>query len=527
MPIYTKHPQYQASVDRWIEYRATTAGGRAVKHSSVAKKFLPMLTGETADEYKARKQRALFYAATRRTVEGLIGAIFRKDPIQLPELDPDNDKDVRNHITKEGFSELELLYYIVSEVVKMGRIGLLTDFPTNENKDPNVAPFITTYVAESIINWKYRVENGREVLEWLVLQESYVGPGADKFVQKARIQFRELAVEDGIYIQRIWRAKETGDKSKSNDNLSPDNWTVFKGIVPEVSGGTLSEIPFDFVNPYNSNANIEDSPIDGVSEVNISHYHNSADLEHGRHFTGLPTAVLGGFDTVDAEGNPITYRIGSSTALVSKDVEVKASYMEVKGNFRSLQDGMSEKQALMAVLGARILDETKTAVEAAETHKLRRVGENSILASVSKSVSKTYTKHVKRFAKWARMPNYQQYKLALNTDFNVEKLGAQELTALVLAWQNGAMSDQTLVYNYKQGELLTPGWTIEQEIIEILKKLKEKRKVEADLSASQQNPKKTLGKLDDPENPGDSSNRDLRADRTNANQNTNALKKNS
>jgi hypothetical protein len=51
----------------------------------------------------------------------------------------------------------------------------------------------------------------------------------------------------------------------------------------------------------------------------------------------------------------------------------------------------------------------------------------------------------------------------LNTDFETAHLNGPELTALVSAWQAGAISRDTLLHNLRQGEILPPGRSGEQE----------------------------------------------------------------
>ncbi len=57
----------------------------------------------------------------------------------------------------------------------------------------------------------------------------------------------------------------------------------------------------------------------------------------------------------------------------------------------------------------------------------------------------------------------QHLRYELNTDFDAATLGAQELTALVAAWQQGAISRDTRLHNLRAGELLPPACTNEQE----------------------------------------------------------------
>ena len=52
----------------------------------------------------------------------------------------------------------------------------------------------------------------------------------------------------------------------------------------------------------------------------------------------------------------------------------------------------------------------------------------------------------------------------LNTDFETAHLNGNDLTALVSAWQAGAISRDTLLHNLRQGEILPPGRSDQQEV---------------------------------------------------------------
>jgi hypothetical protein len=52
----------------------------------------------------------------------------------------------------------------------------------------------------------------------------------------------------------------------------------------------------------------------------------------------------------------------------------------------------------------------------------------------------------------------------LNTDFETAHLNGHDLAALVSAWQAGAISRDTLLHNLRQGEILPPGRSSEQEM---------------------------------------------------------------
>jgi hypothetical protein len=54
--------------------------------------------------------------------------------------------------------------------------------------------------------------------------------------------------------------------------------------------------------------------------------------------------------------------------------------------------------------------------------------------------------------------------LQLNTDFTARGLGSDEITAVVAAWQAGAISQETMFDLFRRGEVLPPGRTDEEEM---------------------------------------------------------------
>ena len=52
----------------------------------------------------------------------------------------------------------------------------------------------------------------------------------------------------------------------------------------------------------------------------------------------------------------------------------------------------------------------------------------------------------------------------LNTDFSITGMSALEITALVAAWQAGAISQATMLDLFRAGEVIAPGRTNDEEI---------------------------------------------------------------
>jgi len=164
-------------------------------------------------------------------------------------------------------------------------------------------------------------------------------------------------------------------------------------------------------------------------------------------------------------------RIGSSTAWVADQVGAQAGFLEYTGQgLTTFERALDRDERLMAVLGARLLESQKRVGETAQAIELRQSGENSILANIATSVSASLTQ-VLRWAHWwnstETLPDdvtNEQVVIELNTDFSTKGLSAQEVTAVVAAWQSGALSQDSMLDLFRRGEILPEGRTNEEEV---------------------------------------------------------------
>ena len=80
------------------------------------------------------------------------------------------------------------------------------------------------------------------------------------------------------------------------EEASPNSPT----ITPTMKGVTIDRIPFFFTNSINNKPEYQKPPLLDIAYINIAHFRNSADEEHGLHFTALPTPYVGlEKDTID------------------------------------------------------------------------------------------------------------------------------------------------------------------------------------------------------------------------------------
>jgi hypothetical protein len=453
MPVTTVHSKYAENAKKWRRFRDAAAGEDAVK--AAGDSYLPKLSLKMTDqEYNAYRKRALYYNATGRTVDGLTGLVFRKDPA----IDAEPISQLLDDVTLSGLSFRELAEKAVEEVITVARGGILVDYPAveEEGRELTVAeieqrgdrPYATFYEAEQITNWETGRVGNRTTLTKVVLKETYIVAGDDEFQREPAEQYRVLDLTSEGYRQRVFREDTEG------------NWVSQGDIFPTQQGSVLNEIPFEFLGPREGSTEVQKSPIEDLVSVNLSHYRTMADLENGRHWCGSPTPVfLGTFITEDGD-EVAEVQLGSESGI-HMDENSEAKFLEFTGGgLEALENAAKQKEEMMAVLGARILAQDKRMVEAAETAQIHRAGESATLASVARAVSKSLTRVLELLRDWAGASG--EVSVELNSDFMPTSMDAQTLLALMKTWQSGGIAYSDFLHALKQGELVRDGRTEEE-----------------------------------------------------------------
>lgn len=462
MPIIknpeAQHPTYKCLLHRWKKVRDFVGGCDKVKAEGM--RYLPMLSGQDSVEYDAYKLRAFFFSVTQRTLNAFVGMVFRKPSTIEAKKSVVDGFLSRCTAKRKPVEKLERAVF--RELCAQGRVGLLIDLP--EEADANTEPWIAVYSAENIINWRYGAdEKGSQRLEFVVLKEEVHEPDPKNPDEVVCVeQWRELELlaaraapdEPVTWVCQyaLWR------KTEKKAGTTEQGYERIKQGVITVNGRALSVFPFHLIDVTDEEEGELVPPMEAIAEVNHSHYLTSADLEHGRHFTALPTPYVTGAEKTDKQ-----LKIGSQTAWMISEPQATVGMLEFTGNgLAALEKGLEQKRDMAAALGARMLEDQKKAVEATQTHEIRRSGETSVLATIARQASAALTGVFKTISEHF-LPSIGEIKDDLNTDFSAMSLSAQDLTALVAAMQSGAISEETFFYNMEQAEMYPPGHTFDEE----------------------------------------------------------------
>jgi hypothetical protein len=512
VPVNSTHPEYDACASAWLRARDVVAGEDAVK--AAGERYLPKLDSQTSDEYQAYKARASFFNATARTADGFVGLIFRREPtVKLPERVSGVAGALRvfaEDVDLMGTSLYTFSKNVVTEVITVGRAGTLIDWESESTGQGEQRAFVVRYAAEQILNWRVERLNGRSVVALVVLLENVESrkqkaENHDSFEPDIVEQIRVLKLvqtstsprpNDSLdpsrsalggplplansfrhfpsggspqsgegdaahYVVELWRRVEKAGKRSRRDKVE---WELVETRTPLRLGKPLPLIPFVFHGPRHSLPLCDKLPLADIISINLDHYRLSADYKHGLHFTALPTAWVSGFD----KGSEL--RIGSSTAWVSESLGATAGFLEFTGQgLTTFERAMDRDERLMAMLGSRMLQDQKRVGESADAIELRQSGESSTLMTLALSVSDSVSQ-VLRWVYWWNSTEADPEQigedlvlLQLNTDFSAKGMASDQITAVVAAWQAGAISQATMFDLFRRGEVLPPGRSDEEE----------------------------------------------------------------
>lgn len=475
MPVSSKHADLTAKLPYYTVISDCLAGELVVKSKRVT--YLPMpnaddQSAENLARYTAYLTRAVFYGVTKRTLGGLVGQVFARDPvIKVPEL----LQPIVDDATGSGVNIIQFSKTATEYVISRGRAGILVDYPDRDTattqeqvRSGEVRPNMTFYPAEKVINWDVIRKDGRILLSLVVLEEPYVIKD-DGFLKTMGTQYRVLRLSDGYYTVSIYR-----------------NDAVVQFITPvDAAGDFLTEIPFTFIGSRTNDSSVDDPPLYDLASLNIAHYRNSADYEESCFVVGQPTLVLSGLTqqwVQDVLKGKV--QLGSRGA-VPLPADADAQMLQAKENSLPFE-AMKHKEKQMVALGAKLIEDISVQRTATET-AIDFSSETSILSATADNVSDAIAKALLWCAKFVGAD--QDVDFALNTEFDLIRLSSQDRVALIGEWQAGAISFEELRDNLRRGGIVTRNDAdakklIDAELAERDRKALEKQKAMASITAN-------------------------------------------
>jgi len=412
MSVDALHDSYSYRVPDWSLMRDSIEGDRAIKKAGV--KYVPKLSNQTADSdaYISYISRPAYTNYTQRVLDGLTGLVFAKDAeVKVPK----SLEVLLKNIDLEGNTLVDYAQKVTTEVESVGRVGTLIDI-----KGDSARPYTTIYTTENIINWRYETINNETVLVMVVLKE-VEKVWLNDFDSENKDRYRALLLEDGKYIQRVYR-----EKPKENSaNKTATEWDI-EEINPLMNGKSLTYIPFVPLTQDELTLEPPKPPLLDLADKNISHFRINCDFYYGMH--KIAFATIWGAGVQIQEGK--TFNVGGDEIHLFPDPNAKLDILEIKGDgFGTFEREITRVEEQITVLGSNMLQADKKVAEAENTVAMRNAGQNATLISTADTVSRGITKVLEIIAEWSG--NNGEIEYSLNTDFDLTQIEAAMMKVIV------------------------------------------------------------------------------------------------
>lgn len=445
MSVKYRRPEVTQLSEIWLAIRAVIRGPKAIRDGGIL--YLPKpspedKSAENQARYLNYKKRAIFYDATSRTHTGMIGQIFYRDPvISIPSgLEIMMESVDGGELTLEQQSKESC-----GTVLALGHAGLLTDYPTVEGPitlldqlEGKVRPTIILYQPEQIINWRWSTLGTKRYLSLVVLEEGY-DIEDDGYEVKRGTQWREMRIEltdtgkPMLHI-KIHREGENGLE-------------VVADYFPRMgNGANWDRIPFSFMGSDNNEPAPDKPPFEGMAELNLGHYRNSADYEDSCHMVGQPTPWGSGLTEDWVKDVWKGEVVLGSRAFLPLPEGGQAGLLQAEANIMP-KEAMEMKERQMVALGAKLVEQQQVQRTATEAMG-ENIVENSVLATVAKNVSAAYIKAFEFAMEYSGITGPIEFEL--NTDFEISRMSTQERQQLLLEWQGGGITWTEYRWNIKR-----------------------------------------------------------------------------
>lgn len=460
MPVDHQRSELRPYIKMWDVIRDCVAGEQVIKGKK--EKYLPRPNAEDNSientlRYNSYLERAVFYNVTKRTLGGMTGQIFSRDPVIKVTADFDI---IIDDATGTGVNLIQLSKAASEMVIGYGRGGIFIDYPqtagpTSIADRRDVRPTLTVYDPWSIINWRTIKRGGRTIPSLVILKETYV-KGDDEFQETLGTQYRALRLINDQYQVWIYREEELNRPYRTFTPLDADE-------------RPFNEIPFKFIGAQTNDTTIDEPPMYDLASLNVGHYRNSADYEESAYIVGQPTPYFAGL-TENWVKTVLKDKIQlGSRAAVPLPEGGTAGLLQPDGNSLPFE-AMKHKERQMVALGARLVETIEVQRTATETG-LDYANETSILSMAADNVSDAITDALIFCGRFMGVDT-KDISFALNTEFDLIQLSAQDRQQLISEWQAGIITFEEARFNLRRAGIVIKD---DDEVLEQLKKEQKER----------------------------------------------------
>ena len=420
------------------------------------RRYLLQEPRELDDSYDNRLARSVCPPYYQRLERMLAGMLTRK-PVRLNDI-ADVIREQLFDVDLQGNDLNIWTYETTRKVIRYGHCGVLVDAPA----DANGRPYWVTYTPRDILGWRTELIDGQQKFTQLRLLEKVIEPEGDygeTIVEQVR-----LLTPGAFEIHR-----------KNNDG---------EFQLYEEGTTTLSEIPFSVA--YSNRVNLMESrpPMEDIAELNLKAYQCGSDLSNQLHISSVPLLAFYGYPQTSEE---VSAGPGEAIAFPA---DGKAEYIEPSGkSFEAQYKQLDRIEQQINELGLAAILGQKLSAETAEAKRIDRSQGDSTMQVVAQQMQDMIDNSLIFHAQY--LGNNSAGSSFVNRDFLAARLDPQEIGSLLQLYTAGTITQETLLKQLHEGEVLGDEFDVEEELeatqqaslIEVDQPLEEEEEAEPEESA--------------------------------------------
>ena len=420
------------------------------------RRYLLQEPRELDDSYDNRLARSVCPPYYQRLERMLAGMLTRK-PVRLNDI-ADVIREQLFDVDLQGNDLNIWTYETARKIIRYGHCGVLVDAPA----DANGRPYWVTYTPRDILGWRTELIDGQQKFTQLRLMEKVVEPDGDygeTIVEQVRL------LTPGAF--EIHRKNNDGDFQLFDEGST-----------------TLSEIPFSVA--YSNRVNLMESrpPMEDIAELNLKAYQCGSDLSNQLHISSVPLLAFYGYPQTSEE---VSAGPGEAIAFPA---DGKAEYIEPSGkSFEAQYKQLDRIEQQINELGLAAILGQKLSAETAEAKRIDRSQGDSTMQVVAQQMQDMIDNSLIFHAQY--LGNNSAGSSFVNRDFLAARLEPQEIGSLLQLYTAGTITQETLLKQLHEGEVLGDEFDVEEELeatqqaslIEVDQPLEEEEEAEPEESA--------------------------------------------
>jgi hypothetical protein len=371
--------------------------------------------------YRAYLMRARFPDITANALRGLIGLSTKTDPeVNLPK----KLEYIVDIATPNGLDINQLYAFCISEIFTVGKMCLVVDVVDDKFS-------FVYYAAEINTDWEYGVVNNKRQLTRCVF---YIGDEGGK------CKYWEYTFDDSM--------NAIVNKYIDND--------LYKVVNLSYKGKPLTRLPVFPIGSIENTADPDIIPMLGLTDIALTIYRENADLSQAHFLTCNPTLFVFGMSQQE-----VPKVIGSTVVVGITNPQAHAEYPSTDTSaLDHIRGCISDLYKEAAQYCTSFFGETDGTRQSGEALKLKQSAQGATLIHVINLVSTAIQDALKFIAEWAGISG--EIKFEGNTEFAEIYLTSQDIAALVNAWLQGAIDQDTLLDNLRDANIVDSETTNEE-----------------------------------------------------------------